>query len=81
MEIFKDNIEDRCQLHSTLVTSQHPVNAWHALFEEPTVADAIMDRLIHDAYRTELKGDTMRKSRSRIKNTEVAVDAAAQRPS
>lgn len=63
------------------MTSQLPVSAWHALFEEPTVADAIMDRLIHDAYRIELKGDTMRKSRSRIKDTEVAVDTAAQGPS
>jgi len=74
-------IEDRCQLHATLVASQLPVSAWHALFEEPTVADAIMDRLIHDAYRIELKGDTMRRSRSRIKGSEAIWDTAAQAPS
>jgi DNA replication protein DnaC len=69
-------IEDRCQLHSTLVTSQLPVSAWHALFEEPTVADAIMDRLIHDAYRIELKGDTMRRNRSKIREVEAAGETA-----
>lgn len=73
-------IEDRCQLHSTLVASQLPVGAWHALFEEPTVADAIMDRLIHNAYRIELKGDTMRKGRNRIQEVGTAGDSA-QAPS
>jgi len=54
-------IEDRQGRRSTLVTSQLPVEHWHSLLGEPTVADAILDRLIHDAYRITLKGDSMRK--------------------
>ena len=44
-----------------LITSQFPVNAWHETIPDPTVADAILDRLIHNAHRIELKGESMRK--------------------
>ena len=54
-------IEDRAGLRSTIVTSQLPVGHWHEALGEPTVADAILDRLVHGAYRLELKGASMRR--------------------
>lgn len=59
-------IEDRYDRRSTLVTSQLPVKHWHDILAEPTLADAILDRLVHNAYKLELKGESMRKSRSKI---------------
>ena len=55
-------IEDRHGLRSTIVTSQLPVGHWHEALGEPTVADAILDRLVHNAYRLELKGDSRRRA-------------------
>ena len=55
-------IEDRGGLRSTIVTSQLPVAHWHEALGEPTVADAILDRLVHNAYRLELKGGSMRRA-------------------
>ena len=55
-------IEDRYQLRSTIVTSQLPVSDWHASLGEPTIADAILDRLVHNAHRIELRGESLRKS-------------------
>jgi len=54
-------LEDRYDRAATLVASQFPVEKWHAYLDDPTVADAILDRLIHNAYRIELDGDTLRK--------------------
>lgn len=54
-------IEDRYQLRSTIVTSQLPVSEWHDALGEPTIADAILDRLVHNAHRIELRGDSLRK--------------------
>jgi DNA replication protein DnaC len=54
-------LEDRSGLHSTIVTSQYPVKSWHELLGEPTLADAILDRLIHGAHRIALSGESMRK--------------------
>lgn len=54
-------LDDRYQLRSTLVTSQLPVDQWHAYIGEATLADAILDRLIHTSYRIALKGDSMRR--------------------
>ena len=59
-------IEDRYDRRSTLVTSQLPVKHWHDILADPTLADAIMDRLVHNAYKIELKGESMRKSKSKI---------------
>jgi DNA replication protein DnaC len=56
-------LEDRYGLRSTLVTSQFPVEHWHQLIGDPTLADAILDRLVHNAYRIALKGDSLRKRR------------------
>ena len=54
-------LEDRYNHQSTVVTSQLPVAAWHAYLNEPTLADAILDRVLHNAYRIELSGDSLRK--------------------
>lgn len=55
-------IEDRHGKSSTIITSQVPVSKWHEIIGEKTVADAILDRIIHEAHRLELKGDSMRKN-------------------
>lgn len=57
-------LDDRQPARSTLVTSQLPVSQWHSLLGDATVADAILDRLVHGAYRIELDGDSMRKQRN-----------------
>jgi DNA replication protein DnaC len=54
-------IEDRTGNSSTLITSQLPIDHWHDHIGDPTIADAIMDRLIHNAHRIQLKGGSMRK--------------------
>lgn len=54
-------IEDRYQLRSTIVTSQLPVSEWHDALGEPTIADAILDRLVHNSHRIELRGDSLRR--------------------
>lgn len=59
-------LDDRHQLRSTIVTSQLPIKHWHETLGSPTIADAILDRLVHNAHKIELKGDSMRKN-SQIK--------------
>lgn len=54
-------IDDRSQTCSTVVASQLPLEHWHSSIADPTVADALLDRLIHSAHKIELSGDTMRK--------------------
>jgi DNA replication protein DnaC len=54
-------LDDRVGSHSTLITSQLPVSAWHAWLNDPTLADAILDRIVHAAHKIALKGDSMRK--------------------
>ena len=58
-----DVIEDRHGVGSTIITSQIPTKEWHAVIGEPTVADAVCDRLFHNAIRIELKGESMRKEK------------------
>lgn len=57
-------LEDRHGTRATLVTSQLPVDKWYDIIGDPTLADAIMDRLIHNAYKINLKGESMRKQKS-----------------
>jgi DNA replication protein DnaC len=57
-------LDDRHQERSTIATSQLPLGSWHETLANPTLADAILDRLIHNAHRIELKGESMRKQRS-----------------
>lgn len=54
-------LEDRYGLKSTIVTAQVPVDHWHEIIGDPTLADAILDRLVHNAYKIQLKGESMRK--------------------
>ena len=56
-----DVIEDRYERRSTVIISQLPVNQWYNLMDNPTVADALLDRLIHNAHRLELQGESQRK--------------------
>lgn len=58
-------IEDRCGLKSTIISSQVPVSKWFDIIGDPTIADAICDRLIHNAHTINLKGGSMRKSRGK----------------
>lgn len=55
--------EDRYLTRSTILTSQLPVTKWHEQIADPTLADGILDRLVHNAHRIEMRGDSMRKSR------------------
>lgn len=54
-------VDDRSMTRSTMISSQLPVENWHSTMADPTVADAILDRLVHNAYRIALKGESMRK--------------------
>jgi DNA replication protein DnaC len=54
-------IDDRLGSGALLITSQLPVSGWHEYIGEPTIADAILDRLVHSAHRIELRGESMRK--------------------
>lgn len=56
-------IEDRHGKTSLIITSQLPVSKWHEVIGEKTIADAILDRIVHDAHRLELTGESMRKKR------------------
>jgi len=56
LEVF----EDRFGEHSTIISAQLPVSKWHSLFEDSTVADAVLDRLVHNSYRIELQGPSLR---------------------
>jgi DNA replication protein DnaC len=59
-------LDDRHNRKSTLVTSQLPIEKWHDYIGEPTLADAILDRLVHNAYRLALKGESMRKTTAHL---------------
>ena len=64
-------IEDRHKKASMIITSQLPVNHWHEVIGEKTIADAILDRIVHDAHRIELKGESLRKTRVKLKEIET----------
>jgi len=63
-------IEDRTEINSTIITSQLPVSEWYNYLNNNTIADAILDRIIHSSHRVELSGPSMRKVKSSIKNSE-----------
>ena len=64
LELLDDRHDRKC----TIVTSQLPVKLWHETIGNGTLADAILDRLIHSAYRVEMKGESMRKTKSKLTN-------------
>jgi DNA replication protein DnaC len=67
LEIF----EERYRRKSTLITAQLPVAQWHDMIGEPTIADAILDRIIHNAHRIALEGDSMRRKKAARPLTDV----------
>ncbi len=58
-------LDDRYEKKSTLITSQLPVNKWHRYLEDPTLADAILDRVVHNAYRVDMGGESIRKRKGK----------------
>jgi len=60
-------MEDRHGKSSTIITSQVPVAGWYEIIGEQTIADAILDRIIHDAHRIDLKGESLRKKNAKEK--------------
>ena len=74
-------LEDRHNIHSTIITSQLPIDHWHEAIGNPTLADAILDRIIHNAYKIQLKGGSMRRIKAERlsgKNEEVSIHATAR---
>ena len=61
-------LEDRYDIHSTLVTSQLPIPKWHQIIGDPSVADALLDRLVHNAHKLTLKGESMRKKHRHVED-------------
>ena len=57
-------IDDRHEMRSVIITSQVPIEQWYEIIGDPTIADAILDRLIHNAYRIELTGESLRKKQN-----------------
>lgn len=66
-------MDDRHERGSTIVTSQVPVDHWHEVIGDPTIADAVLDRLVHNAHRLVLKGESLRKRAAKA----LALDAEA----
>ena len=59
--LFLEICDDRYRRRSTVLSSQLPVASWHKQIGDPTIADSILDRLVHNAYRIEMNGESMRK--------------------
>jgi DNA replication protein DnaC len=57
-------LEERYGRRSTIITSQIPIDKWHELIGDPTYADAILDRIVHNAHRLDLTGNSLRRSRT-----------------
>ncbi|MBF0554026.1 MAG: ATP-binding protein, partial [Nitrospirae bacterium] len=64
-------IEDRHGIQSTIMISQYPVADWHNFVGEPTIADAILDRIVHNAHKISLQGESMRKTRAALTQSET----------
>lgn len=65
-------VEERYESRSIIVTSQLPVDRWYEIIGNPTIADAILDRLVHNAYRIELKGESLRKQKQTAQDQPVS---------
>ena len=75
---FWEICEDRYQTRSTILTSQLPVARWHEQIGDPTLADGILDRLVHNAHRIEMRGDSMRKKPQRRAAAELTLAGSLQ---
>jgi DNA replication protein DnaC len=62
-------VEDRTNLSSLIITSQLPIKEWHSYLHNPTIADAILDRIVHNAYKVELQGESQRKLKNQLKSS------------
>ncbi len=62
-------LEDRHGVRATIATSQLPIDEWHAVIGDPTLADAILDRLVHNAYKINIRGESMRKRKASLTGT------------
>src|SRR5499425_2353581 len=71
-------LEERYGRRSTIITSQIPVDKWHELIGDPTYADAILDRIVHNAHRVNLTGDSMRRTRARKASKDVNGDGGSR---
>ena len=60
---FLEICDTRYQARSVLLTSQIPIASWHSQIGDPTIADSILDRLVHNAHRIELQGESMRRKK------------------
>lgn len=69
---FLEICDDRYNRRSTILTSQLPVSSWHQQMGDPTIAGSILDRIVHNAYRIELNGESIRKKRGRKPGPEEA---------
>jgi DNA replication protein DnaC len=67
-------IEDRHGKSSTIINSQVPVSLWHEIIGEQTIADAILDRIVHDAHRLDMKGESMRRRKSKELDNFIDLD-------
>jgi DNA replication protein DnaC len=67
-------MEDRHGKSSTIITSQLPVSKWYEVIGEQTIADAILDRLVHDSHRIEMKGESLRRKRIPEKEEKIELD-------
>ncbi|AMQ87756.1 IS21-like element ISSpu5 family helper ATPase IstB [Marinobacter sp. LQ44] len=65
-------LEDRHGRRSTIATSQLPIEEWHGVIGDATLADAILDRLVHNAYKINLRGESMRKRQAKLTDTEIS---------
>ena len=65
-------LEDRHGRRSTIATSQLPIEEWHGVIGDATLADAILDRLVHNAYKINLRGESMRKQQAKLTGTETS---------
>lgn len=71
--ILLEILDDRYERASTIITSQFPTSAWHANLGDPTLADAILDRVLHNAYRIDLKGESLRKKSRQLTQEVVSL--------
>lgn len=70
-QILLDVVDRRMRTGSLLITSQYPTEKWHSFFPDPTIADAVLDRIVHQAHRMQLKGESLRKYQGRKKLEET----------
>jgi DNA replication protein DnaC len=70
-QVLLDVVDRRMRTGSLLITSQYPSEKWHDFFPDPTIADAVLDRVVHQAHRIQMKGESMRKVRGRAALAEV----------